>query len=78
MGVFASWRYSGFNRYKNDRIVSAAIEQCLTRYSCSWIEELPGQAVSRNTCDVDMISGATQSSEAFSDAVLEALTKAKK
>ena len=59
------------------RIASAAITRCLTRYSCSWIAHLPGQVVSRQGADVDYVSGATQSTDAFYYAVLDALSKAK-
>ena len=59
------------------RIASAAIAQCLTRYSCSWISMLPAQVVSRQSADVDYVSGATQSTSAFYYAILEALSKAK-
>ena len=59
------------------RIASAAIAQCRTRYSCSWIDKLPGQVVSRQNTNVDYVSGATQSTDAFADAVAEALSKAK-
>jgi uncharacterized protein with FMN-binding domain len=59
------------------RIASATIAQCLTRYSCSWIAALPGQVVSRQSPNVDFVSGATQSTDAFADAVADALSKAK-
>jgi len=59
------------------RIASAAITQCLTRYSCSWVSMLPAQVVSRQSANVDYVSGATQSASAFYYAVLEALSKAK-
>lgn len=59
------------------RIVSAGIAQCLTRYSCSWIAALPGEVVSRQGINVDYVSGATQSVDAFTDAVANALSKAK-
>jgi uncharacterized protein with FMN-binding domain len=61
---------------QNGKIVSTAVAQCLTRYSCSWIADLPGQVVSRQNSKVDFVSGATQSSDAFSDAVADALSKA--
>jgi uncharacterized protein with FMN-binding domain len=61
----------------NGRITSASISQCLTRYSCSWIAELIPQVAQRQSADVDYVSGATQSSNAFYYAVLEALAKAK-
>ena len=62
---------------EHGRITSAFIAQCLTRYSCSWIAALPPQVVSRQSAEVDFVSGATQSTNAFYYAVLEALGKAK-
>jgi uncharacterized protein with FMN-binding domain len=59
------------------RIVSATIAQCLTRYSCSIIEKLPPQVAQRQAPDVDTISGATESGDAFYYAVLDALYLAK-
>lgn len=58
------------------KIASAQVAQCLTRYSCSWISNLPGQVIARQSPNVDYVSGATQSSDAFSDAVSYALAKA--
>jgi uncharacterized protein with FMN-binding domain len=69
------------------RITSAAIVQCLTRYSCSWISpktpgtgspefDLPGQVVTRQSAKVDYVSGATESSDAFFQAIAQALSKA--
>ena len=62
---------------ENGRITSASIAQCLTRYSCSWIAPLPPQVVTRQSANVDYVSGATQSTNAFYDAVVDALAKAK-
>lgn len=62
---------------KDARIISAVISQCLTRYSCSWIEPLLPQVVSRQSADVDVVSGATESSNALYYAVLQALAQAK-
>ena len=62
---------------KDGKIAAAYISQCLTRYSCSWISHLPGQVLARQAADVDYVSGATQSSNAFYHAILEALSKAK-
>lgn len=59
------------------RIVSATIAQCLTRYSCSVIAKLPPQVAERQSPEVDYVSGATQSTNAFYYAVVEALSKAK-
>lgn len=62
---------------KDGRIVSAYITQCLTRYSCSRIAAIIPQVVARQSAEVDYVSGATQSSDAFYYAVREALSKAK-
>jgi len=62
---------------KDGRIAAAIVSQCLTQYSCSWISELPGQVVARQSPEVDFVSGATQSTNAFYYAVVEALKKAK-
>ena len=60
-----------------DKIVYVAVTQCLTQYSCSWIAKLPQQVLDRQTPDVDSVSGATQSANAFYYAVVQALSKAK-
>jgi uncharacterized protein with FMN-binding domain len=62
---------------QDGRIASAEIAQCRTRYPCSWIAQLPGQVVSRQSPTVDYVSGATQSVNAYYGAVVEALAKAK-
>jgi uncharacterized protein with FMN-binding domain len=62
---------------KGGRITAAWVSQCLTRYSCSWISALPGQVVARQSPEVDYVSGATQSTNAFYYAVVEALSRAK-
>lgn len=62
---------------KDGRIVSAYITQCLTRYSCSRIAAIIPQVVARQSAEVDYVTGATQSSDAFYYAVREALSKAK-
>jgi uncharacterized protein with FMN-binding domain len=62
---------------KDGHITGAWVAQCLTRYSCSWIAALPGQVVARQSPVTDYISGATQSTNAFYYAVVEALSKAK-
>lgn len=59
------------------RIATAAISRCLTRYSCSWVAHLQQQVVTRQSPEVDYVSGATESTNAFYYAVVEALTKAK-
>lgn len=67
------------------KIITAAITQCLTRYSCTWISprvpstvlpDLPREVVERQSAKVDYVSGATESSYAFADAITAALSKA--
>ena len=62
---------------ENGKIASARISQCLTRYSCSVIARIIPQVAERQSPDVDYVSGATQSANAFYYAVVEALGKAK-
>ncbi|MEZ5318905.1 MAG: FMN-binding protein [Vicinamibacterales bacterium] len=59
------------------RIASAKISECWTRYPCSWIAKLPPQVAERQSPEVDFVSGATQSTNAFYYAVIQALAKAK-
>jgi uncharacterized protein with FMN-binding domain len=82
-GTYLGW---GTSRHGNiqasvvirgGQIISTAIAVCATRYSCSWIAALPGQVVSRQSAYVDYVSGATESSDAFSYAVAAALSKAR-
>jgi uncharacterized protein with FMN-binding domain len=62
---------------QSGRIASATIAQCLTRYSCDVIDKLIPQVAARQSPDIDYVSGATQSSDAFYYAVVGALNKAK-
>ena len=59
------------------KITYVKISQCLTQYSCSWIEDLPRQVLARQSTRVDAVSGATQSANAFYYALVAALAKAK-
>jgi len=70
---------------QDGKIASSLISQCLTRYSCGWIApktpggglpDLPSQVIERQSPKVDYVSGATESSYAFADAVAAALSKA--
>jgi uncharacterized protein with FMN-binding domain len=58
------------------RIQGATIAQCLTRYSCDVIDRLPPQVAQRQSADVDYVSRATESANAFYYAVVDALNKA--
>jgi uncharacterized protein with FMN-binding domain len=82
-GTYSGWGTSRHGdieatvEVKNGRIMSAEISQCRTRYSCARIADLPPQVLSRQSPEVDYVSGATQSSNAYYYAVVEALKKAK-
>jgi uncharacterized protein with FMN-binding domain len=58
------------------KIKSAAITSCQTRYPCSQISSLQGQVISRQSAKIDHVSGATDSSTAYRQAVAAALAKA--
>lgn len=82
-GLYSGWGSSRHGQIeaaievKDGHIVSASISQCLMHYSCSWISMLPPEVVARQSADVDYVSGATQSANAFYFAVVDALSKAK-
>ncbi|RBN38092.1 FMN-binding protein, partial [Priestia megaterium] len=61
---------------KNDRIDTVEITEADTHYSESYIEGLPSQVVQRQSSDVDVVSGATLSTEDFQNAVDDALQQA--
>ena len=60
----------------NGKIVSADIVSCQTRYPCSRVASLPGQVISKQSANVNYVSGATDSSKAFKGAVAQALSQA--
>ena len=82
-GTFLGWGTSRHGdiqasvKIEDGRIVAASIAQCWTRYSCSWVAHLPPQVVARQSPEVDYVSGATQSANAFYWAVIDALNKSK-
>jgi uncharacterized protein with FMN-binding domain len=57
-------------------IVSATITRATTRYPASAIASLPREVVSAQGTNVDLVSGATDSSEAYLQAVDNALSQA--
>ncbi len=62
---------------EDGKIKAATIAQCLTRYSCDVIDKIIPQVAKRQSPETDVVSGATQSSDAFYFGVVEALGKAK-
>ena len=81
-GLYSGWgtsRHGDIEAYveiKGGRIKSAFISECLTQYSCSWIAKLPPMVIEAQSAEIDYISGATHSSNAFYYAVANALKKA--
>jgi uncharacterized protein with FMN-binding domain len=61
---------------RDGRIVEAAIENCNTRYPCELIDPMVQQSVVIQSSNVDYVSRATESSEAYNDGLVEALNKA--
>ena len=81
-GTYRGWGFSPHGNIEatvaieGGRIASAVISQCRTRYSCGVIDTLPPEVTQRQSPNVDYISGATQSADAFFEAVVAALDKA--
>lgn len=72
-------RHGGVNvsvTIQNGRIVAAPITSVTTRYSSNVIASLPAAVVNAQGPNVNLISGATDSSSAFVQAVQQALSKA--
>ena len=82
-GTYTGWGYSRHGNIEatvtiyEGRIASAIISQCLTRYPCLVIDRLPPQVSERQSLNLDFVSGATQSADAFYEAVVAALGKAR-
>jgi Uncharacterized protein conserved in bacteria len=62
---------------KQGKIASVQITDCTTSYPQSAIDPLPGQVVSRQSANVDNVSGATESTSDFVTAISQALAQAK-
>lgn len=61
---------------KGGKITNVAITDATTQYPVSWISTLPGEVVTTQSAQVDLVSGATFSSMAFEGAVQQALAQA--
>ena len=81
-GSFSGWGRSRHGdiqatvAIENGKIVYVAISICDTRYPCDVIAKLPGQVLARQSPETDFVAGATESTNAFYYAVVEALKKA--
>jgi uncharacterized protein with FMN-binding domain len=58
------------------RISGVTITGATTQYPTRFVSALPGQVVSRQSAQIDLVSGATYSSLAFRGAVQQALQRA--
>ena len=82
-GRYTGWGFSPHGNIEvtvtieGGRIASAVISQCRTRYSCAVIDTLLPEVAGRQSPDVDYVSGAKKSADAFYEAVVAALDKAK-
>ena len=83
-GSFSGWGRSRHGdiqatvAIEDGKIVYVAISICDTRYPCDVIAKLPGQVLARQSPETDFVAGATESTNAFYYAVVEALKKATK
>jgi uncharacterized protein with FMN-binding domain len=62
---------------KDGKMTSANVSSCSTRYPCSDINPLIGLAVSKQSVPANHVSGATDSSQAYRQALTSALKQAK-
>jgi uncharacterized protein with FMN-binding domain len=62
---------------KDGKITSANVTSCSTRYPCSDIDRLISAAVSKQSVPTNHVSGATDSSQAYRQALTNALKQAK-
>ncbi len=62
---------------KDGKITSANVTSCGTRYPCSDINPLIRSAVSKQSVPTNHVSGATDSSKAYTQALASALKQAK-
>ncbi|MCM2534989.1 FMN-binding protein [Neobacillus pocheonensis] len=62
---------------KKDKITDVQISNWGMHYSESDVVGLPGEVLQRQNANVDNVSGATYSTQAFADAVQDALNQAK-
>jgi uncharacterized protein with FMN-binding domain len=82
-GVYLGWGYSrhgniqAFVRIEGGKIIRAGVEKCQTRWSCDLVAHLHKQVIDRQSAEVDYVSGATQSGDAFYGAIFQALSQAK-
>lgn len=81
-GTYTGWGTSRHGDIKaqvvirDGRIVDAGIASCETRYPCDVISHIIAQPVARQSPDVDAVSRATESADAYYFGLVEALKEA--
>jgi uncharacterized protein with FMN-binding domain len=81
-GTYTGWGSSRHGDIKaqvvirGGRIVEAGIASCETRYPCDVISDIIPQPVARQSPDVDKVSRATESADAYYFGLVEALKEA--
>lgn len=81
-GTYTGWGTSRHGDIKaqvvirNGRIVESSIASCETRYPCDVISTIIHQPVERQNPDVDHVSRATESADAYYFGLVDALTQA--
>jgi uncharacterized protein with FMN-binding domain len=58
------------------KITSANVISCFTRYTCSYVDQLVSEVLSKQSAPTNYVSGATDSSRAYRQAVTNALKQA--
>lgn len=81
-GTYTGWGTSRHGDIKaqvvirDGRIVEAGIASCETRYPCDVIGDIIAQPVARQSPEVDVVSRATESADAYYFGLVEALKEA--
>jgi uncharacterized protein with FMN-binding domain len=81
-GYYTGWGQSrhgdiqAFVRIESGRIVDAGVASCETRYPCDVIDHIIPQPVERQSADVDRVSRATESADAYYNGLVMALEHA--
>jgi len=82
-GTYHGWGYSphgdiyAFVVIEKGRIVHSGYDKCRTLWPCTLVDHLGPQVIQRQSAEVDYVSGATESGNAFYWGIVEALSKAK-
>jgi uncharacterized protein with FMN-binding domain len=81
-GYYTGWGQSrhgdiqAFVRIEKGRIIEAGVASCETRYPCDVIDHIIPQPVERQSADVDRVSRATESADAYYNGLVMALEHA--